>query len=199
MREEPKKQRLGQAEVLEYLSSKMESQIDTRRRFIKKAIATAPMILTVTAGPVWARNCTPSGRLSGNLSGQKGTGLPCCGKPIKYWAEIPDRWPILHPDTPVPALLTCLIDSWYDQEPPLTCIAMLNMEITTRPPVEGKLIQDAIAGVLNSYVAEWDYGLTDTQVVDLFCQAYNSGNLDSAADKFDILNNFNEDDINCSR
>src|SRR5210317_2302862 len=82
----------GEVETLEYLASKMESQIDTRRRFIKKAIATAPVILTVTAGPVWAgvRNCTPSGQLSGNLSKQDGP--PCCGCSAGYWKN--KEWPI---------------------------------------------------------------------------------------------------------
>ena len=81
----------NQAEALEYLSSKMESQPETRRRFIKKAIATAPVILTVTAGPVWARtNCTLSGQLSMNPSLE-----PCEGEGCSpgFWGQRPDMWP----------------------------------------------------------------------------------------------------------
>ena len=41
----------------------------SRRNFLKKsALVSAPIIMTIASGPVWARNCTMSGRLSGNLS-----------------------------------------------------------------------------------------------------------------------------------
>lgn len=39
-----------------------------RRKFLKGAAAVTPVLLSVNSAPVWARNCTLSGQLSGNLS-----------------------------------------------------------------------------------------------------------------------------------
>lgn len=50
---------------------------EERRRFIKTAIVTAPVILTVAGRPVWAGNCSYSGQLSGNLSDSD---EPCGGE-----------------------------------------------------------------------------------------------------------------------
>ena len=62
-----------------------------RRQFIKKAIVTAPVILTVTSRPVWARNCTWSGQLSGNLSD---AGETCGGQGCDagFWISNTDKW-----------------------------------------------------------------------------------------------------------
>lgn len=60
-----------------------------RRSFIKAALATAPVILTVTSKPVWAaQSCTASGQMSGNLSGQQVT---CDGFSPGYWSN--HNWP----------------------------------------------------------------------------------------------------------
>lgn len=58
-----------------------------RRGFLKKStLMSAPVIMTVVSGPVWARNCTMSGRLSGNLSD---TGEPCAPAACSpgYWKQ----------------------------------------------------------------------------------------------------------------
>lgn len=39
-----------------------------RRQFLKKAAATAPVILTLSSQPAWGNICAPSGRCSGNAS-----------------------------------------------------------------------------------------------------------------------------------
>jgi hypothetical protein len=72
-------------------SSVTGSAAKGRRQFIKKAIVTAPVILTVASRPVWARNCTWSGQLSGNLSD---TGPPCGGEgcTASYWIGNTDKW-----------------------------------------------------------------------------------------------------------
>jgi len=41
---------------------------NARRKFLKGAAAVTPVLLSVNSAPVWARNCTLSGQLSGNLS-----------------------------------------------------------------------------------------------------------------------------------
>jgi hypothetical protein len=71
-------------------STKTEPRDTDRRCFIKKAIVAAPIILTVTSRPVWARNCTASGLLSGNLSDNEGP--PCGGCPPDYWKEHAGDW-----------------------------------------------------------------------------------------------------------
>lgn len=88
---EPNKPKGDQAPVSEGVSSEIESMRTGRRQFIKKTIVTVPVILTVTSRPVWARNCTWSGQLSGNLSD---AGPPCGGEgcPASYWQDHPDRW-----------------------------------------------------------------------------------------------------------
>lgn len=95
MDKELKTQRVDQLPVveesaLEEAVSRMESQSETRRGFIKKAISTAPVILTLTAGPVWARqNCTWSGQHSVNPSLE-----PCYGEGCSpgFWKNHLSRW-----------------------------------------------------------------------------------------------------------
>lgn len=58
---------------------------ESRRKFLKGAAATTPVLLTIASRPVWARNCTLSGQLSGNLSNQDDE--PCSGEGCTpgYW------------------------------------------------------------------------------------------------------------------
>ena len=59
----------------------------SRRKFIKGAAAATPIVLSVANRPVWARNCSLSGQLSGNLSNDDG--IPCSGEgcSISFWAQ----------------------------------------------------------------------------------------------------------------
>ena len=50
---------------------------DSRRRFIKGALAAAPVLMTVTSRPVWGNVCAPSGVASGNLSTPGGVTVEC--------------------------------------------------------------------------------------------------------------------------
>ena len=194
MQKEPKEQRLGQAEALEYLSSKMESQIDTRRRFIKKAIATAPVILTVTAGPVWAkvRNCTPSGRLSGNLSKQDGP--PCCGCSPGYWKNIKKHpWPIPYDD---------LWGDHFASGGPLDGYTLLGV-LKNEPKIPNRKYEQfgfhAVAAYLNSIQApHWDcnFGYSTIKVLNMVDNAYMFGDdskMEQVKDILEILNTSNED------
>lgn len=59
----------------------------SRRVFLKKsALLSAPVIMTIASGPVWARNCTMSGRLSGNLSDSGPVCPPAACSP-GYWKQ----------------------------------------------------------------------------------------------------------------
>jgi len=62
-----------------------------RRRFLKRVVATTPILLTVAGRPAWANTCTLSGMQSGNLSrpGQ----VQCLGLSLGYWKEHPKAWP----------------------------------------------------------------------------------------------------------
>lgn len=69
--------------------SKSEAESDSlnRRNFLKKsALLSAPVIMTIASGPVWARNCTMSGRLSGNLS-DTGPECPPAACSPGYWMQ----------------------------------------------------------------------------------------------------------------
>lgn len=91
MDKEPNKPEVDQVPAPEGDSTEMESLGKGRRRFIKSAIVMAPIILTVASRPVWARNCTLSGQLSGNLSDE---GPPCGGEgcTADFWEANPDKW-----------------------------------------------------------------------------------------------------------
>lgn len=67
----------------------------TRRRLLKGAVSSAPVIFTVASRPVWARNCSLSGQLSGNLSDQDGTTCAGEGCTPGYWKNHPTSW---HPE-----------------------------------------------------------------------------------------------------
>jgi hypothetical protein len=76
---------------------KQNSGNDSRRKFIKGAAAATPIILSVASRPVWARNCSLSGQLSGNLSNQDNT--PCYGEgcTVSFWSQ---QGNLFHPQYP---------------------------------------------------------------------------------------------------
>lgn len=59
---------------------------ENRRKFLKGAVVSAPVILSIASRPVWARGCSLSGQLSGNLSDAQAE-EPCQGEGCssKYW------------------------------------------------------------------------------------------------------------------
>lgn len=73
---------------------------ESRRKFIKGAAAVTPVILTVANRPVWARNCSLSGQLSGNLSDQDG--IPCTGEGCSstFWSGQGYSSNLYHPSYP---------------------------------------------------------------------------------------------------
>lgn len=90
----------AQPDDLDQSSAAQKSNEPARRRFLKGAAASAPVILTLTARPAWAVNCTLSGQLSGNLSNP----LDQCGGEgcsPGYWKTHMERW---HPEYQPPLL-----------------------------------------------------------------------------------------------
>jgi len=70
---------------------------EKRRRLLKSIVATTPVILSVTSRPVLAvRNCSESGQLSGNVSGDP---EPCEDEGCSgtFWRNNEGQW---HPDYP---------------------------------------------------------------------------------------------------
>ena len=65
----------------------------TRRKLLKGAAA-LPVFLTVASRPVFARNCSVSGAISGNLS-DPGKIFECAGNTPGYWGQHPGDWDAL--------------------------------------------------------------------------------------------------------
>jgi hypothetical protein len=194
MAKELKEQRVDQLPVveesfLEEVASHIESQSETRRRFIKKAIATAPLILTVTAGPVWARNCTPSGLLSGNLS--KADGPPCCGCTPGYWKNHTNKWIGLIPEMLWTDAFPC---SGYELD--LLTLEMIfdNTAKVPASPIE-QFGFHAVAALLNALSA-LDRGCTFISVAEvkqIVCDAYGTGLMNQVVEDLTIMNEFNSE------
>ncbi|MDA3788802.1 MAG: hypothetical protein PF503_09950 [Desulfobacula sp.] len=82
------------------LETNNEQQLDVssgfnRRKFIKTAILTAPVVLTVTSRPVFAGSCSESGQLSGNLSNAE----ECFGEGCSpgFWKNHTADWHYAYP------------------------------------------------------------------------------------------------------
>jgi len=77
-------------------SAKGTSTSDSRRRFTRAGLS-APVIMTLASRPVWARNCSESGVLSGNLS--EPTAPPCGGEGCSpgYWKNHTSQWHYNYP------------------------------------------------------------------------------------------------------
>lgn len=75
------------ADTLDTPEHQTQSQSQSRRKFIKGAAAATPIILSVASRPVWARNCSLSGQLSGNLSDQDGQTCHGEGCSTDFWMQ----------------------------------------------------------------------------------------------------------------
>jgi len=64
--------------------------LNSKRKFLK-GVAVAPVFLTVASRPVFARNCSVSGAISGNLS-DPGKIFTCDGRTPGYWGQHPGDW-----------------------------------------------------------------------------------------------------------
>lgn len=205
MDKELKEQRVDQLPVveesaLEEAVSRMQSQSETRRRFIKKAISTAPVIFTLTAGPVWARqNCTWSGQHSVNPSLE-----PCYGEGCSpgYWKNHLSRWHYSFPPSlpfddcfhvnafPLLTLEDVITNEYEDPEQ----WDLWNFSKNFREMLR-VLGFHAVAALQNS-ATEVAFNLTVEQVTKLFRRRYrlarrtnNPQILERLKNRFDLLNN----------
>lgn len=71
-----------------------------RRKLLIGALGVAPTIATLAGRPVWAKQCTVSGMLSGPQSGEMA--IRCGGCTPGFWKTNPTAWPpSVHAGTPV--------------------------------------------------------------------------------------------------
>ena len=77
-----------------------------RRRLLQAGISIAPVVMTVASRPVLANtNCqTPSGFVSGNVSGP--AGATCLGHTPDYWRDNPTLWAPTNPSSLFSAAFT---------------------------------------------------------------------------------------------
>ena len=173
-----------------------------RRRFIKTAIVTAPVILTVAGRPVWAGNCSYSGQLSGNLSDSD---EPCGGEGCSpgYWCHHLDMWYRAFP----PRMLFEDAFDGVDAFPDASLYKVLCRVVRVRPPsgcsfgcpkerenwadMLRRLGRQSVAALQNAATGV-SYDLNVAEVVSLFCEAYDSCDvqfMERVKNQLDALNN----------
>ncbi len=208
MNKEPKKLEGDQVSALETISSQMESQPETRRRFIKKAIATAPVILTVTAGPAWATrlNCTASGQASFIPGGSLD---PCGGEGCSpgFWAQRTDMWAVINPPPSPQSTTFKEIFDGSDAFGDSLLVAVLEgkkQNLTVEFPGgncnlknESKCL-NAIIAFGSQAAAAWfnsmspvSFELTPDAIVDLFNLRYGEGDYGQMEAEKDMLDEYN--------
>ena len=142
----------------------MQSVGKGRRWFIKKVIVAAPVILTVASRPVWARNCTLSGQLSGNLSDEGECGGEGC--PPDSWKNNTQKWhPEFQPD--------CSFHDVFEVDPWGTNPSLYDVIVglTHLEPLVNVLGFHAVAALQNS-ATEVSFDLTVEDVIDMVAGAY---------------------------
>ncbi len=181
-----------------------EDQVQKKRRkLLKGAISAAPIILSVSSRPVWARNCSLSGQLSGNLSDQTGD---CMGEGCTpgYWGGNPASW---HPSIKDYLLFDAVFGTNVFPNFTLGQVismcsnttinrANINIPVTCTPQSAclGSIIQlgyHSVAAIQNA-ATEVKYDLTVEEVIAEVRRAYTSGGkieIETQRNRFDILNN----------
>lgn len=155
----------------------------SRRKFLKGAVAATPVILTVANRPVWARNCSLSGQLSGNLSDQNDP--PCGGEGcgVNIWAASSFKF---HPKFPP----TMFFDDAFNTSafPYKTLLDVVQMNLTNQDinvpagctptsvcrTLLGELGAEAVAALQNS-ASPLKYDLDVPSVIASFQKSYKTG------------------------
>jgi len=177
-----------------------EQLSNSRRRLLKNAVMAAPVILTVASRPVWARNCTLSGQLSGNLSDQD-IDSDCGGEGCTpgYWKNHPQSW-----SKDIPEYL--MFDTVFGTNvfPGMTlgeviglCSKKVHLKSKINLPCHKCVNQTirlgfhAVAAIQNAATAV-KYDLTVEDVIAEVQSAYKSGSkhrIEALKDRLDSLNN----------
>lgn len=168
---------------------------NSRRHFITGTAAGGIVAMTIVGRPAWARNCSYSGRLSGNLSAQDDE--PCGGEGLSpgYWKNHLSEWHELWP----PNML--FVNAFeVDAFPGKTLREVIWGDTGLTSPEDGSenlvnlvtaLGFQAVAALQNA-ATPVSYLLTVAEVVASFKNAYLSGDpgqIELTKDDFDTLNN----------
>lgn len=173
-----------------------------RRRFIKGAAGAAPILMTVASRPAWgARNCTPSGQMSGNLSEQ---GEPCLAQGCSqgFWKNHLYAWPpSILPDDPFNDVFQVQVFS-VDKKTrsPVTLLDVLESKKLAKDNVIGgcpggnknsvvNLGVQAVAAILNAAAKEVNYPLIEDEVIKNVHSAIVGGQCGTLQTTLDELNN----------
>jgi hypothetical protein len=160
-----------------------DRQNQSRRKFIKGAAAATPVVLSVASRPVWARNCSLSGQLSGNLSDQ---GDPKCsgeGCVTTFWMNNTNLY---HPKFPY----TMLFSSAFGRDafPGKTILQVIQKDLlppeipapagcTPTSKCKDTLLElgaQSVAALQNS-ASPMQYDLDVEMVIMSFQQSYDKG------------------------
>lgn len=181
--------------------------VSGRRKFLKGAAAATPILLSVASRPVWARNCSLSGQLSGNLSDQSGD--ICAGEGCSqgYWRhrgyQVGGWHPEFYPDRPFDDVfgrqafpgktLYDVLDNRCKPEEIKPAGVCSMSQLADKKKCINALRQlgvQAVAGILNS-ASPLRYDLEVTQVIQSFQVAYDNGTpegMEQTKDAFERLN-----------
>lgn len=202
---------------IDNLDSNQENQTnETRRKLTKAGIASVPVMLTLSSRPVWARSCSVSGQMSGNLSDANEE--PCGGQGCTpgFWKTHSfSHW---SPQFPPDELFMTVFG--VDAFPGLSLYEVINLRCAdlndgpildmvglpgscffmAPPPVaiQERQVRQAIiqlgfhaVAALQNAATEVSYDLTVMQVTDMFAAAYSSCSKASIEDLKDILDTYN--------
>lgn len=166
-----------------------------RRRFMRGAGAGSVVALSLLARPAWARNCSYSGRMSGNLSAQDDEPCGGEGRSPGYWKNHAIEW---HDQWPTSMLF---YDAFgVDAFPGRTLGEVIWAENGLSVPEDGdaryvnmltQLGVQAVAALQNA-ATPVSYLMTVAEVVESFRQAYSTGDaarMEITKNSFDQLNN----------
>lgn len=190
-----------------------QNQSNGRRKFIKGAAAATPVILSVASRPVWARNCSLSGQLSGNLSDHDG--IPCNGEGCTpgFWGQQGYRSNSYHPKFPShmlfydafgrdafpgKTLLEVVASKFQDPEMnvPLNCrsLSVLSNNTNTKKVCANMLRElgaQSVAALQNA-ASPMKYDLDVETVIRSFQKSYDAGTaiaMEDTKNAFDQFNN----------
>jgi hypothetical protein len=167
---------------------------ESRRRLVKGALGSAPLIMTVASRPAWALNCTHSGQMSGNMSGIA-QGDTCGGEgcPPDFWKTHIEEWADggFGPDASFnycfgptftgadPSLLQVINDDCTLQfAPSINCSCVDDLDSpTTTENYQTAVLQLACHAVaaLQNAAGPISFDLTVSQVIEAFQNAYQGG------------------------
>jgi len=167
---------------------------EKRRHLIKGIGVSAPLMMTVASRPVLGAQCTPSAWVSGNLSAQAET-FSCGGRSPGYWKTDPSRWTGTGyvPGTCGDSRVTGICRRFNSDGTPFhrsaggVCAgstfgsnSMMQVLWMRRRQDHYQLGAHIVAALLNAASIP-DYGMSQSDVLDMYSQLANSGSYQPTA------------------